>query len=78
MVEFKLRSAQEMWDQAEKAAAAKRRNEITVIMARKTKKKVPRGGQEVSSFLQGHTTWEADTIQSIIAAGRFVILTLCC
>ena len=46
MVEFKLRSAQEMWDQAEKAAAAKRRNEITVIMARKTKKKVPRGGLE--------------------------------
>ena len=32
-------------------------------MARKTKKKVPRGGQELSSCLQGHTTWKADTIQ---------------
>ena len=33
-------------------------------MARKTKKKVPRGGQELSSCLQGHhTTWTADTIQ---------------
>ena len=40
-------------------------------MARKTKKKVPRGGQEISSFLQGHTTWKADTIQNIIAVGRF-------
>ena len=33
-------------------------------MARKTKKKVPRGGQELSSCLQGHTTWKADTIQN--------------
>ena len=40
-------------------------------MARKTKKKVPRGGQEISSFLQGHTTWKADTIQNVIAVGRF-------
>ena len=33
-------------------------------MARKTKKKVPRGGQDLSSCLQGHTTWKADTIQN--------------
>ncbi len=57
-------------------AAATRRSEIRATMAKKTKNKMPRGGQEVSSFLQGHTllghtTWEADTIQNIIAAGRF-------
>ena len=44
---------------------------VGIVMARKTKKKVPRGGQEISSFLQGHTTWKADTIQNIIAVGRF-------
>ena len=44
---------------------------VGTVMARKTKKKVPRGGQEISSFLQGHTTWKADTIQNIIAVGRF-------
>ena len=57
-----------MWNQAEQAAAATRRSEIRDTMAKKTKKKVPRGGQAVSSFLQDHTTWEADTIQNIILA----------
>ena len=33
-------------------------------MARKTKKKVPGGGQDLSSCLQGHTTWKTDTIQN--------------
>jgi hypothetical protein len=43
---------------------------------KRKKKKAQSGDQKARSFLQAYTTWEANTIQNIIAAGRFGILDI--